>query len=33
MSLEEYVNGVTKEKTNFLKSTLDKEKNKPTINE
>ena len=33
MSLEEYVNGVTKEKTNFLKSTLDKEKNRPTIDE
>lgn len=33
ITLKEYVNNVTKEKTNFLKSTLDKEKNRPTINE
>lgn len=33
VTLEEYTKDVIKLKTNFLKGTLDKEKNRPTIDE
>lgn len=33
VTLEEYTKDLIKIKTNFLKSTLDKEKNRPTIKE